>query len=160
VLLRALAKEPGARYPTAEALGEVAAAEATRVMAAVPTKPVERETAFNSPIRDAPPSPPATGKFPSPAAWAAGILVAFGLVGLLLLSSFRGSGDRASGEREHSVDFADYGRHLVGSSTSILISGTGRASQTESNAIPDADTGAFTHRGATCGGAGIPVAEQ
>jgi serine/threonine-protein kinase len=99
VLLQALAKEPEARYPTAEALaalGEVAAAEAARFVPTVPVEPVEHQTAFDSPTRDAPPSPPAMAKLPSPAAWAAGILVAFSLVGLLLLASFLGSGDRAS----------------------------------------------------------------
>jgi serine/threonine-protein kinase len=100
VLLRALAKEPEVLYATAEAmgaaLGEVAAAEATRFVPTVPVEPVEQQTAFDSPTRDAPPSPLAMAKLPSPAAWAAGILVAFSLVGLLLLASSRGSGDRAS----------------------------------------------------------------
>jgi serine/threonine-protein kinase len=100
VLLRALAKEPGARYPTAEALGEVAAAEATRVMPAVPTGDSNDDNR-QSAQRTAPTSPPtAVGQALAPGrssglAWMAALLtgiLVLARIGVIVLLGTPGAG--------------------------------------------------------------------
>ncbi|HEU4792844.1 MAG TPA: protein kinase, partial [Nitrolancea sp.] len=103
VILRALAKEPGERYPTAEAMAEalagVGSSEATRVLTAVPAGHVDRKMPDNRAYQDVPPArsvqAPARsrGSLPRAAAWVVGILVAFSLAGLILLDPFPSGGD-------------------------------------------------------------------
>ncbi len=98
VILRALAKEPGERYPTAEAMAEalagVGSGEATRVVPAVAASDVERRVPDNRAYQDVPPAWPgqaaarSRGSLPRAAAWVVGILVAFSLAGLILFDPF------------------------------------------------------------------------
>ncbi len=108
VILRALAKEPGQRYPTAEAMAEalagIGAAEATRVVTAVPADG-EHHAAGSPATHDDRSSGKHTASTPprvplsNVAVWLGGILVAFSLAGLILLGSFLGSKDPATSDR-------------------------------------------------------------